>query len=72
MASRDVETFMYDPMRFFDRSITKMHEIPRDELELLQREAMARRFADHRQSIEMVRKLADRLGIKQVREFGGR
>ena len=69
MASRDVETFMYDPMRFFDRSITKMHEIPRDELELLQREAMARRFADHRQSIEMVRTLADRLGIKEVREF---
>ena len=69
MASRDVETFMYDPIRYFDRSITKMHEIPRDELELLQREAMARRFADHRQSIEMVRKLADRLGIKEVREF---
>jgi hypothetical protein len=69
MASRDVDLFMRDPIRFFDRSITKMHEIPRDELELLQREAMARRFADHRQSIEMVRKLADRLGIKEVREF---
>ena len=53
---------MNDPIAFFDRSITKMHEIPRDELELLQREAMARRFADHRESIEMVRKLADRLG----------
>ena len=69
MASPSVETFMNDPIRFFDRSITKMHEIPRDELELLQREAMARRFADHRESIEMVRNLADRLGIKEVREF---
>src|SRR6201988_5184622 len=69
MASRDVDTFMNDPIAFFDRSITKMHQIPRDELELLQREAMARRFAAHRESIEMVRNLADRLGIKQVREF---
>ena len=60
---------MNDPIRFFDRSITKMHQIPRDELELLQREAMARRFADHRESIAMVRKLADRLGIKELREF---
>src|SRR5262249_4725140 len=69
MASRDVDTFMNDPIAFFDRSITKMHRIPRDELELLQREAMARRFADHRERVVMVRNLADRLGIKQVREF---
>ena len=69
MANSSVETFMNDPIAFFDRSITKMHQIPRDELELLQREAMARRFAAHRESIEMVRNLADRLGIKQVREF---
>src|SRR5258705_6201743 len=60
---------MNDPIAFFDRSITKMHQIPRDELELLQREAMARRFADHRERVVMVRNLADRLGIKQVREF---
>src|SRR5262245_22463787 len=60
---------MNDPSTFFDRSITKMHQIPRDELELLQREAMARRFADHRERIAMVRNLADRLGIKEVREF---
>ena len=69
MTKSSVETFMNDPIQFFDRSITKMHQIPRDELELLQREAMARRFADHRERIAMVRKLADRLGIKQVREF---
>src|SRR4029453_11376260 len=61
--------FMNDPIGFFDRSITKMHQIPRDELEMLQREAMARRFAEHRESISMVRKLADRLGVKEVREF---
>jgi hypothetical protein len=69
MSSSAIETFMNDPIRFFDRSITKMHEIPRAELELLQREAMARRFAWHRESIVMLRSLADRLGIKELREF---
>ena len=61
------ETFMNDPMAFFDRSITKMHEIPRDELESLQRSAMALRFAEQRESIAMLRKLAERLDIKEVR-----
>ncbi len=69
MTDSRIETFMNDPAAFFDRSITNMHQIPRDELELLQREAMARRFAEHRESISMVRKLADRLGIKELREF---
>ena len=69
MAHPSIDTFMNDPIGFFDRSITKMHQIPRDELELLQREAMARRFAEHRESISMLRKLADRLGIKELREF---
>jgi len=69
LAHPSIDTFMNDPIKFFDRSITKMHQIPRDELELLQRDAMARRFADHRANIEMVRNLADRLGIKEVREF---
>jgi hypothetical protein len=69
VANSSVETFMNDPIAFFDQSITKMHQIPRAELEMLQREAMARRFAAHRESIEMVRNLADRLSIKEVREF---
>jgi hypothetical protein len=38
-------------------------------LEELQRQAMASRFKQHVQSIEMVRKLADRLGITAVNEF---
>jgi hypothetical protein len=46
-----------------------MHTLPRPELEDLQREAMARRFAEHRQGIEMVRKLADRLGVEKVQAF---
>ena len=69
MTSQTLETFMTDPITYFDGSITKMHQIPRDELEALQRESMARRFASHRESIEMIRNLADRLEIKEVREF---
>jgi hypothetical protein len=69
LTSSRIDTFMNDPITFFDRSITKMHQIPRDELEMLQREAMSLRFANHRQNVVMVRNLADRLGIKEVREF---
>ena len=61
-----VEQFMDDPIAFFGESLTQMHSIPRDELEELQRQAMAIRFGQHRQSIEMVRKLADRLGITRA------
>jgi hypothetical protein len=61
--------FMNDPMGFFDRSVTRMHTIPRAELEELQRDAMSRRFAQHRASIEIVRKLADQLGIHELHEF---
>ncbi|MBW2268600.1 MAG: hypothetical protein JRH16_08485 [Deltaproteobacteria bacterium] len=69
MAEKNIDSFMNDPIDYFDGSITKMHMLPRDELEALQREAMSRRFADHRQNIEMVRNLADRLEIKEVKEF---
>jgi hypothetical protein len=64
-----VTQFMDDPIAFFGRSLTRMHSIPRDELEELQRQALAIRFAQHRESIEIVRKLADRLGVAAVHEF---
>ena len=60
---------MDDPINFFGQSYTQMHSIDRDELESLQRQAMAIRFQQHYQSIEMLRKLADRLGITAVDEF---
>jgi hypothetical protein len=68
-ATDRVETFMDRPNEFFGSSVTRMHSIARDDLEDLQRAAMSRRFADHRHRIEMVAKLADRLGIHEVREF---
>jgi hypothetical protein len=68
-STRTVEQFMDDPITFFGESLSQMHSIARDELEDLQRQAMAIRFQQHVQSIEMVRKLADRLGITEVNEF---
>src|SRR5262245_27866269 len=60
---------MTDPTEWFDRSLTKMHSIPRKELDDLLREAMAIRFADHKESIEAVGKAAARTGITEVRDF---
>jgi hypothetical protein len=68
-STRSVETFMDDPINFFGQSYTQMHSIVRDELEELQRQAIKRRFGQHRESIAIVRKLADRLGVTEVSEF---
>jgi hypothetical protein len=67
--SLSVTQFMDDPIHFFDRSYTQMHSVPREELEELQRRAMGSRFQQHHDSIEMLRKLADRLEIKELNEF---
>ncbi len=66
---QSVETFMDDPIEFFGHSMTQMQSIPRDELEALQRDAMKLRFAQHYESIPILRKLADRLGITELNEF---
>lgn len=60
---------MNDPIGFFNRSITRMHMIEPGELEALQRTAMSIRFQEHYESVEMLRNLADRLGISELREF---
>jgi hypothetical protein len=67
--ARSVTEFMDDPISFFGQSYTQMHSISRSELEALQRQAMDIRFQQHRESIEMLRKLADRLGITALHEF---
>src|SRR5579875_1914798 len=68
-AAHSVTEFMDDPINFFGQSYTQMHSIGRTELESLQRRAMGIRFQQHYRSIEMLRKLADRLGITTVVEF---
>src|SRR5246127_5887148 len=67
--ARSVTQFMDDPINFFGQSYTQMHSIPRRELEELQRQAMGIRFREHYQSIEMLRKLADRLSVTALNEF---
>lgn len=68
-STRTVEQFMDDPIAFFGESLTHMHSIARNELEELHRQAMGIRFQQHVQSIEMVGKLAGRLGVTELREF---
>ncbi|MDT5200782.1 MAG: hypothetical protein QOH34_2304 [Mycobacterium sp.] len=67
--AQSVTAFMDDPISFFGQSYTQMHSIGRDELEALQRRAMSIRFQQHYQSIEMLHKLADRLGITALDNF---
>ena len=67
--TKSVTHFMDDPINFFGQSYTQMHSISRAELEELQRQAMGIRFRQHHESIEMLRKLADRLGITELDEF---
>jgi hypothetical protein len=67
--AQSVTEFMDDPISFFGQSYTRMHSIDRSDLEALQRQAMSIRFQQHYQSIEMLHKLADRLGITAVSEF---
>jgi hypothetical protein len=67
--ARSLTEYMDDPINFFGHSYTQMHSINRGELESLQRQAMAARFRQHYDSIEMLRKLAVRLGVDAVREF---
>ncbi|OBE95646.1 hypothetical protein [Mycobacterium sp. 852002-10029_SCH5224772] len=68
-AARPLSEFMNDPISFFGHSYTRMHSIGRRELEELQRQAMRIRFAEHYRSIEILRKLADRLGISALDRF---
>src|SRR6202007_1703251 len=60
---------MNDPIGFFGQSYTQRHSIDRRELEELQRQAMGIRFREHYQSIDMLRKLADRLSVTALNEF---
>jgi hypothetical protein len=66
---KTLDQFMNDPSAYFDQSITQMHMMDRDELASLQRAAMSVRFKQHYESIEMLRKLADRLKISELNEF---
>ncbi|MCG7609005.1 MULTISPECIES: hypothetical protein [Mycobacterium] len=69
MVHSALRSFMDRPLDYFEESVTKMHSVPRDQLEEMQREAMIERFGEQRDRIEMVRKLADRLGVERIDGF---
>ncbi len=50
--------FIADPLNFFEMSYTKMQTVPRPLLTELQTEALKQRFADRRDRIPMLTKLA--------------
>lgn len=60
------EELRSDPLDFFDGSITKMHLVDREQLEEWQLAAMQQRFGEHYKSIEILRNLADRLGVTEL------
>ena len=64
-----VTKLMNDPIELFNQSITEMHMVDRRELEEIQRQAMGRRFKEHSESIEILAKLANRLGVTELKEF---
>ena len=57
------------PAEYFGNSYTKVHSIPRDELQATQLEALQKRFEFLRENVPMLRKLADRQGIDEIEEL---
>ena len=58
--------FCDDPTEFFDYSYTKQQSMPRGELEQYQLRGLQYRFEQLRNSVPMVKKLADKAGIDQI------
>jgi len=63
------ELLATDPLAFSDRSIKRLHTVPRKQLYDLQLEALQMRFRQLRDKIPMLKKLADRQGITEINEF---
>jgi len=63
------QQLMTDPLGLFEHSITRMHTVDKGELEAIQKVAIVRRFDEQRDTIAVLGKLADRLGITAISEF---
>ena len=55
-----------DPYEFFNGSATEMYSLPREELDALQLAGVQGRFAELRDNIPMLKKLADEQGITEI------
>jgi hypothetical protein len=66
---REERLFADDPASYFDHSATKMHSLPRDQLDALQRTALARRFAELRDRIPVLAVMARDQGVERLAEI---
>ena len=57
------------PAKYFNFSYTEAHSIPRAELEAMQLRCLQGRFAELRDNIPMLKKLADRQGVDSINEL---
>ncbi len=63
---REAEGWMNDPYEHFGYHNTKIHTLPREEVEAVQLVAMNKRLAERRERVQMLAKLADGQGIDQL------
>jgi len=63
---REAERWMNDPYEHFGYHNTKIHTMPRDEVEQVQLAAMNLRLAERREQVQMLAKLAEGQGIDAV------
>lgn len=61
---REAERWMNDPYEHFGYHNTRIHSLPREEVEAVQLAAMNLRLVERRSQIKMLQKLADAQGIK--------
>jgi len=63
---REAERWMNDPYEHFGYHNTRIHSLPREEVEAVQLAAMNLRLEERRQQVQMLAKLADAQGIDRV------
>ena len=66
---REAERWMNDPYEHFGYHNTKIHSLPREEVEAVQLAAMNLRLAERRDQIQMLTKLADGQKIDTIGSF---
>lgn len=66
---REAERWMNDPYEHFGYHNTKIHSLPREEVEAVQLAAMNMRLAERREEVAMLAKLADGQGITSLSSF---
>ncbi|MEZ5742285.1 MAG: hypothetical protein R3D89_00800 [Sphingomonadaceae bacterium] len=68
---REAERWMNDPYEHFSYHNTKIHSLPREEVEAVQLAAMNQRLAERREQVAMLAKLADGQGIERIDSLDG-